>query len=68
MAQKLRSTKSRSPILPFNKKIDDQSDIWVEHLSTILAGGGGNMNDVIFKVQMPRGLLKGCISFELIDL
>ena len=64
MAQKLRSTKSRSPILPFKKKIDDQSDIWVEHLSTILAGlgggGGGNMNDVIFKVQMPRGLLKGC--------
>ena len=37
----------------------DKSDDRVGHLNTILAGGGGNLNDPIFKSSNARGLPGG---------
>ena len=62
MAQKKRSSgKSLSLILPFTKKIADQ----IRHLRGAfehsLVLGGGNLKEIISKVQMSGGIL------ELID-
>ena len=47
---------------------DRQNDDKVGHLNTILAQGGGNLNDPIFESSNARGLpgRGGCRSFELI--
>ena len=46
----------------------DKSDDRVGHLNTILAGGGGNLNDPVVKSSNTRGLPRGrgVLNFELI--
>ena len=41
------------------RHLTDKFDDWVEHLNTILAGGGGNLNDPIFKSSNARDLPGG---------
>ena len=49
--------------------VRQKSDDRVGHLNTMLARGGGNLNDPIFKSSNARGLPRkggGCRSFDLI--
>ena len=58
-------------ILRYNGRLTDKSDDRVGHLNTILARGGGNFNDPIFKSSNARDFPggesgEGCWSFESI--
>ena len=48
--------------------LTEKFDHWISHLNTLLARGGWNLNDPIFKSSNARTLPGGgCWSFELID-
>lgn len=46
-------------VLPFTKKITIKFGIWEGHLNTILAPGGRNVNNLIFKSLNHRGVVGG---------